>query len=269
MTIRFVPDDDGQPVRPHAGYLRLWLAEGFLQGHARGASTGSPCCRAVCPWRSSARSGPRSPRSACLRRPGRCRGAGSITHHGAAAVPRRHRRDRGGTVRGRRGGSAAHGDRCLQRARVADRAAPGHRGDRRREDLGRARHGSVRQRRSAGAPPCTLRSWRQSHRPPASGSHICTPTRSSSAITRANWSPDNARPYSPTTTASNRRPGEDSSASNAAASGREDHGNCPSTPDTSPAPEVRKRSRPATAGCSPKSSDTASEVRRTRGLTLA
>lgn len=30
VTIRFVPDDDGQPVRPHAGYLRLWLAEGFL-----------------------------------------------------------------------------------------------------------------------------------------------------------------------------------------------------------------------------------------------
>ena len=30
VTIRFVPDNDGQPVRPHAGYLRLWLAEGFL-----------------------------------------------------------------------------------------------------------------------------------------------------------------------------------------------------------------------------------------------
>jgi hypothetical protein len=57
----------------------------------------------------------------------------------------------------------------------------------------------------------------RTHRPPTSGSHICTPARSNSAVTDANSSPENARSYSPTTTASNRRSGEGSSASNAAA----------------------------------------------------
>jgi hypothetical protein len=63
---------------------------------------------------------------------------------------------------------------------------------------------------------CAIGSSRN-HRPPASGSHICTPARSNSAVTDANSSPENARSYSPTTTASNRRSGEGSSASNAAA----------------------------------------------------
>jgi len=31
VTVRFVADDNAQPVRPYAGYLRLWLAEGFLR----------------------------------------------------------------------------------------------------------------------------------------------------------------------------------------------------------------------------------------------
>ena len=31
VTVRFIPDDDGESVRPYAGYLRLWLAEGFLR----------------------------------------------------------------------------------------------------------------------------------------------------------------------------------------------------------------------------------------------
>ncbi|MGD9530781.1 hypothetical protein [Pseudonocardia sp.] len=30
VTVRFMPDADGEPIHPHAGYLRLWLAEGFL-----------------------------------------------------------------------------------------------------------------------------------------------------------------------------------------------------------------------------------------------
>jgi hypothetical protein len=30
VTVRFIPDEGGQPVQPYAGYLRLWLAEGFL-----------------------------------------------------------------------------------------------------------------------------------------------------------------------------------------------------------------------------------------------
>ena len=30
VTLRFLPDETGSPVQPHAGYLRLWLAEGFL-----------------------------------------------------------------------------------------------------------------------------------------------------------------------------------------------------------------------------------------------
>lgn len=30
FTVRFIPDADGAPVQPYAGYLRLWLAEGFL-----------------------------------------------------------------------------------------------------------------------------------------------------------------------------------------------------------------------------------------------
>jgi hypothetical protein len=30
LTVRFIPDGEGAPVQPYAGYLRLWLAEGFL-----------------------------------------------------------------------------------------------------------------------------------------------------------------------------------------------------------------------------------------------
>lgn len=30
VTVRFIPDESGQPIHPHGGYLRLWLAEGFL-----------------------------------------------------------------------------------------------------------------------------------------------------------------------------------------------------------------------------------------------
>lgn len=29
-TVRFVPDATGRPIHPHTGYVRLWLAEGFL-----------------------------------------------------------------------------------------------------------------------------------------------------------------------------------------------------------------------------------------------
>jgi hypothetical protein len=29
-TVRFLPDHASQPIQPYAGYLRLWLAEGFL-----------------------------------------------------------------------------------------------------------------------------------------------------------------------------------------------------------------------------------------------
>ena len=31
VTVRFLPDEDASPVRPYAGYLRLWLVEGFLR----------------------------------------------------------------------------------------------------------------------------------------------------------------------------------------------------------------------------------------------
>jgi hypothetical protein len=30
LTVRFIPDAQATPVQPYAGYLRLWLAEGFL-----------------------------------------------------------------------------------------------------------------------------------------------------------------------------------------------------------------------------------------------
>ena len=30
VTVCFIPDEGGAPVQPYAGYLRLWLAEGFL-----------------------------------------------------------------------------------------------------------------------------------------------------------------------------------------------------------------------------------------------
>jgi len=64
------------------------------------------------------------------------------------------------------------------------------------------------------------------HPPPAGlGQPHLRAARSNSAITFANSSPENARSYSPTTTASNRRSGEDSSAGNAAARGRDAHGN--------------------------------------------
>jgi hypothetical protein len=31
VTVRFLPEDDAAPVQPYAGYLRLWLTEGFLR----------------------------------------------------------------------------------------------------------------------------------------------------------------------------------------------------------------------------------------------
>ena len=46
VTVRFLPDETGSPVQPHAGYLRLWLAEGFLAGSGPGARTSSRCCTA-------------------------------------------------------------------------------------------------------------------------------------------------------------------------------------------------------------------------------
>lgn len=30
ITVRFIADETGRPIHPHAGYVRLWLAEGFI-----------------------------------------------------------------------------------------------------------------------------------------------------------------------------------------------------------------------------------------------